>query len=303
MADKYKRYIIFLFGVALIITVVILITRGCEKHAPSPIELTDTITESFPVPLPSKDIAYYIPSPQITNLYLKKLGIYPNKTLVNPYTNIEKYTTSESEALMLGVFVVDLGYINLYREDESTENYIKAISRLARDIGLGSVFSSDVYRRLMQLRNNQDSLQHYLSFLIVTSNDYLRTNAQQRLATLVVTGAWIESFYLLCQTYKDETSSDLLTFLYQQKYILDNLIQAVKIYYKTSSTFDYIIDTLIEMAYNFDVLDFRYTYKNPAITREKDIYVVHNSCEISGSATALEKILNLSEELRNKIVQ
>jgi hypothetical protein len=303
MADKYKRYIIYLFGVALIITVVILITRGCEKHAPSPIELTDTITESFPVPLPSKDIAYYIPSPQITNLYLKKLGIYPNKTLVNPYTNIEKYTTSESEALMLGVFVVDLGYINLYREDESTENYIKAISRLARDIGLGSVFSSDVYRRLMQLRNNQDSLQHYLSFLIVTSNDYLRTNAQQRLATLVVTGAWIESFYLLCQTYKDETSSDLLTFLYQQKYILDNLIQAVKIYYKTSSTFDYIIDTLIEMAYYFDVLDFRYTYKNPAITREKDIYVVHNSCEISGSATALEKILNLSEELRNKIVQ
>jgi len=300
---KYKHYLFYLVGIVLLSILVFHVTQRCEKQTPSPIELTDTISETFPIPLPSKEIAYYIPSPQITNLYLKKLGIYPNKTLVTNYANIEKYTTSESQALMLGVYVVDLGYINLYREDESTENYIKAISRLSRDIGLGAVFSSEVYRKLMQLRNNQDSLQRFLSYLFVTSNDYLKTNAQQRLSTLVITGAWIESFYLLCQTYKEESLAGLLTFLYQQKYILDNLIQAVKIYYKTSSTFDYIIETLIEMAYSFDVLDFKYTYKKPPITKEKGMYVVHNACEITGSATALEKILNLSEELRNKIVQ
>jgi hypothetical protein len=234
---------------------------------------------------------------------LKKLGIYPNKSLVNNINNIDKYTTSESEALALGVYIVDLGYINLYREDENTENYIKTISQLARDIGLGTIFTIEIYRHMMELRSNQDSLQRFLSYMFIKSNDYLKSNAQQRLATLVMVGAWIESFYLLCQTYKEETLPDLLTFIYQQKYVLDNLIQAVKVFYKSSTLYDYIIETLIEMAYNFDVLDFRYTYKNPAVTKEKQMYVIHNSCEITGSATALEKILSISEELRYKVVQ
>ncbi|MCX7986721.1 MAG: hypothetical protein N2662_07265 [Bacteroidales bacterium] len=297
---SFVRYIIIFFIVGVLI---FLFTKRCQKQVSSPIVMTDTITETFPIPLPSKDIAYYIPAPQITSLYLKKLGIYPNKSLVNLYSNIEKYTTSESQALMLGVYIVDLGYINLYREDENTENYIKSISTLARNIGLGSVFTADLYRKLIQLRNNQDSLQNYLAYIFLSSNEYLKTNTQQRLANLIMTGAWIESFYLLCQTYKEEPSSELLTFLYQQKFILDNLIQAVKIYYKTSSTYDYIIESLIEMAYNFDVLDFKYTYKNPAVTKENNIYVVHNSCEITGSASALEKILGLAEDLRYKIVQ
>ncbi|HOK51094.1 MAG: hypothetical protein WHT29_08650 [Bacteroidales bacterium] len=303
MAQVTKYKFLYLLGVVLLGIFILLITKKCEKKRPSPIELTDTIAETIPIPLPSKDIAYYLPGPQITNQYLKKLGIYPNKTLVNSYTNIEKYTTSENEALVLGVFIVDVGYMNLYREDESTENYLKAISQLARNIGLGSIFTADMYKKMVQLRNNQDSLQRYLSYVFVTTNDFLKSNAQQRLATLVMAGAWIESFYLLCETYKEEGSTELLTFLYQQKYILDNLIQAVKYFYKTSPTFDYIIETLIEMAYNFDVLDFRYTYKNPAVTKENDIYHVHNSCEISGSASALEKILSLTDELRTKVVQ
>lgn len=303
MASVIKYKYLYFLGIVLLVVLAIFLAKRCEKQRPSPIQLTDTISEAIPIPLPSKDVAYYLPAPQITNLYLKKLGIYPNKTLVNSYTNIEKYTTSEIEALMLGIFIVDVGYINIYREDESTEHYLRAINQLARDIGLGAVFTVEMYRKLVELRNNQDSLQRYLSYIFVTSNDYLKSNAQQRLATLVMTGAWIESFYLLCQTYKEESSPELLTFLYQQKYILDNLIQAVKIYYKTSPTFDYIIETLIEMAYNFDVLDFRYHYKIPAITREKNIYVVHNQCEITGSASALEKILSLSEELRSKVVQ
>ncbi|MGC8823362.1 MAG: hypothetical protein ACP5PZ_02045 [Bacteroidales bacterium] len=303
MASKIKYKHLYILGITVLGIVLVLLTKKCEKQRPSPIQLTDTISEAIPIPLPSKDVAYYLPAPQITNQYLKKLGIYPNKTLVSSYTNIEKYTTSESTALMLGIFIVDVGYLNIYREDESTEYYLKAINQLARDIGLGAVLTLEMYRKLVELRNNQDSLQRFLSYLFVNSNDYLKSNAQERLATLVMTGAWIESFYLLCQTYKEESSPDLLTFLYQQKFILDNLIQAVKIYYKTSPTLDYIIETLVEMAYNFDVLDFRYHYKNPAITREKNIYVVHNQCEISGSASALEKILSLSEELRNKIVQ
>jgi hypothetical protein len=234
---------------------------------------------------------------------LKKIGIYPDKALVSSLNNLDKYNTSEKKALNFGVYLVDMGYVNLYRNDENTEYYIKTLIELSNDLGLKSIFTAETYQKLIDLRNNQDSLAHFVSYLLLQSDNYFKNNDQQRISVLIVTGAWIESFYLLCQTYQDNQYDELLSFLYQQKHILDNLIQLTKTYYKTSSIFDYIIENLIEVAYNFDVLDFHYSYSNPAIKKKKDLYIVENHCNITGSAPALEKIINLSFEIRNRIIQ
>ncbi len=299
---KIRNNITFIITVVVFILFFTISIKKCKKETIPQIEELDTISETIPIPSPSKDIAYYIPSPQITRNYLKSIGIYPNKTLVNSYRNIDKYTTSETKALALGIYIVDLGYLNLYNEDENTENYIRTVSRLGYDLGLGALFSDTMYRKFKELRYKPDSLQRYLSYLFVNVNDYLKNNSQQMIAALLITGCWMESFYLLCETYKEESSSELLTFIYQQKFILDNLIQIIKVYYNTSDLFDFIINNLIEMAYNFDVLDFHYSYSNPAIKKENDQIIIQNKCEITGSAVALEKIINITGEIRNKIV-
>ncbi len=289
----YKASILILF-------LSLLSCRNITKQ--QSIEEIDTIEIFQPITLPSLNNIYCIPSPQLTNIYLKQIGVYPNKTLPNRVENIERYTTTTKKAFNLGVYAVDIGYLNLYITDENTDRYVLAMSQLADDLGLNSVFTRQSYNDLAQLKTNQDSLARYLSVLLTRADEYLKSNGQQHVSAFVIAGSWIESFYLLCSIYKMNPSNQLLSFIYQHKHILDNIIKIMKNYYKLSPETDAIIDTLIEMAYNFDVLDFHYSYDKPMIYKEGNVLIVNNKCEITGSGPALDSIINMAIEIRNKII-
>jgi hypothetical protein len=261
----------------------------------------DSISDTVNFKVVYTNTVYCIPSPQLTNMYFKQIGIYPDRTLVNPLKNIEKYTTSTRKAINLGVLGVDLGYMNMFTVSESTNNYIAAISQISDDLGLGLVFTRDIYDKVMSLKSNQDSLIQYLSILFAKTDLYLKNNAQQQTSMLVITGGWIESFFLLCTIYDQTNNNDILPYLYQQKFILDNIIKNLTQFYYNSKELAEITDDLVEIAYDFDVLDFRYTYTDPLFISKDEVMIFNNNCEIFGNNSGLKGIVEKINELRYKI--
>jgi hypothetical protein len=286
-----------------LLTIAVLIVSACNQNK-LPIKETkeyDSLADSTFFKVTYSNTVFCIPSPQLTNMYFKQMGIYPDRTLINPLKNVEKYTTSQKKALNLGIFGVDLGYMNMFSVSESTNHYIAAISRLSDDLGLGLVFTRNIYDKVMSLKSNQDSLAQYLSMLFAKTDIYLKNNAQQQTSILVITGGWVESFFLLCTIYSQTKNSDILPYLYQQKYILDNIIKNLAPFYATSQELASITDDLVEIAYDFDILDFHYKYTQPLYTLKNGVKVFENSCIVNGNESGLKNIINKIDDLRYKI--
>ena len=289
--------------ISLVLFTVLLFLFGCRNN---PQQTKDTkefenISDTLAFNVVYSNTVFCIPSPQLTNMYFKQIGIYPDRTLVNSLKNIEKYTTSTRKAMNLGVLGVDLGYMNMFTVSESTNNYIAAISQLSDDLGLGLVFTRDIYDKVMSLKSNQDSLATYLSVLFAKTDLYLKNNGQQQTSMLVIAGGWIESFFLLCTIYDQTNNKDILPYLYQQKFILDNIIKNLTQFYYSSKELAGITDDLVEIAYDFDVLDFRYTYTNPLYTTSNGVMIFNNNCEIFGNNSGLKSIIEKIGALRYKI--
>ncbi len=247
-----------------------------------------------------KNTVFCVPSPQFVNLYLRRLGIYPVNTVTNPVTNLEKYTTSLKKAVNLGIYGADLGYLNIFSVSEKTNDYLSTIDQLASDLNLRIIFTHDVYNKILTLKNNQDSLAHYLSDIFTRADNYLKENSRQQTSILVVAGGWIESFYLLCYTYSKYKSNDIKNMIFQQKFILENVIKGLAPYYESSAELQELIDNLVEIAYDFDMLDFKYKYEIPIIKYRKGVIIINNDCQILNSESSLETIINKASKLRFK---
>lgn len=249
-----------------------------------------------------KNAVFCVPSPQFTNLYLKRLGIYPIKSAVNPVQNIEKYTTSSRKAINLGVYGADLGYLNIFSVSENTNDYLETIDQLAKELDLNLVFTREVYDNILALKNNQDSLAHYLSIVFTKADIYLIDNSQQQISALVIAGGWIESFYLLCTTYSQYKTKEIKNLIFQQKFVLENLIKCLAPYYESSLELQELIDNLVELAYDFDMLDFKYSYETPVYKYRKGILIFNNESQVLNSEESLEAIIKKVDKIRHKQV-
>jgi hypothetical protein len=263
------------------------------------LEFTNDSTKNF---INYSNSVFCVPSPHLTNLYLKQLKIYPDHSIVNPIINIEKYTTSVKKALNIGVYGVDLGYMNIFSASENSNAYINGLKTLSDDLGLQAIFTFDTYNDLIKLKNNEDSLTNYLSALFNKADTYLKNNSEQKLATLIITGGWFEGFYLLCNTYNQTKKKEIKNLIYHQKFILDNIIKSLAPYYDSSDELQQLIDNLVEIAYEFDVLDFKFSYNDPAYLVKKNVVVFYNVVIVGNGEQTLDDIILKVEKLRELLV-
>jgi hypothetical protein len=292
---KRKKLIKF-FSIIIIFNLLSCINR--ERETYKEYKLSDISVDSSGLYVTYKNSVFCVPSPQLINLYLKRLGIYPVKSAINPISNIEKYTTTIKKAINFGVYGADLGYMNIFSVSESTNDYVAAVSQLAIDLNLGTIFTREVYEQILALKNDQDSLAHYLSGKFTIANEYMKENSRQQTGALIIAGGWVESFYLLCFTYSQYKLKEIKDLLFQQKFVLDNLIKGLAPYYESSSEMQELVDNLVEIAYDFDLLDFKYSYATPIYKNHKGIVSFSNECQVLNSSESLENIIKKVEHLR-----
>jgi hypothetical protein len=283
----------------------LLILPSCisrEKENSKELKVTDITSDSTKLFVTYKNSVFCVPSPQLINLYLKRLGIYPVQAIINPISNLEKYTTSAKKAVNFGVYGVDLGYMNIFSVSEKTNEYVAAVSQLATELNMGVIFTKEVYDQLLALKSDEDSLAHYLSGIFSRADLYMKANSQERTCALIIAGGWIESFYLLCNTYNNYKINGVRDLIFQQKFVLDNVIKSLAPFYESSSELQDMIDNLVEIAYDFDMLDFKCSYQKSMYNFQKGVMFFENECEVMNTSESMSTILKSIDKLRSKII-
>ena len=162
------------------------------------------IMQSISIPLEKSNILMNLPA----RLY---------KNLINPSENYKNYSTNYKQALNLGIYGADIGYINIYNEADISIDYLISVKKLADNLRIGQFINAEKIKELSDKDNNLDSLIHLSMVGFHKMRKYLREKKRSEISTYILLGSWIESLYLITQIQKTEPDDELAQIIGRQK--------------------------------------------------------------------------------------
>jgi hypothetical protein len=244
-----------------------------------------------------------IPAPVELVALIKASGAEYSEAMLNPADNTEKYTTSYQQALNLGIYGADLGYINMYEKTISSLSYLNAVKEMADNIKVGQFFDFATLKRLSSNKQNIDSL-----LFITTSNfnrmdEYLREQGRSDLSVLSVAGAWLEGIYISCQVAKATGNSEVVERIGEQKIALADICLMLN-QYQNDENMVKIAGDYDRIKTVFEDVTMESTESEPQM-KEVDgkLVVVDNSTsEVVISGQTLDSIIEVVTEVRNNCI-
>jgi len=218
-------------------------------------------------------------------------------------TEVEGYNTQFNQALVLGIYGADLGYLNMYSKTTVALDYLTSIRKLANNLNVGQFFDFNTLQRLAKNNENLDSLMYISQRNFNQMDKYLRENNRSNLSTLMVAGGWIEGLYLSGKVFRNKPDPELREAIGEQKIILGDLMILLKNFEKDSD-----FASLIKKFERLNEL-----FKDVTITIEKGeperkvvdgrlVIQQNEKSVVSVSDKLLDKIISESIEIRNNLI-
>lgn len=295
---------IFITG---LIVVILTACGGGDKPAGGGLDSLDAMKPDAPAldKAVISNILQSIPAPLEISVLLKESGQRYNAAYLNSPDNRSKYNSNYQKALNLGIYGTDLGYTNIYEQNNDGVKYMASIKELADGLSIGQFFDIETVGRLATNSKNLDSL-----LLITTQNfndinQYLQTQNRANLSVLLLTGGWIEATHIVCEVAAaTPNNKELRETVGEQKVILENIILLLKFYASSDQNMASLLTDMQELAKLYDKVKITYTYKESTFEIVDGVMVIKDNStstiEITDEdiAAIRTSILNI----RNKII-
>lgn len=251
------------------------------------------------------DILQSIPSPLEISVLLKESGKKYNVSYLNSNDNLPKYNSNYKKALNLGVYGTDLGYTNIYEQNQDGVKYMASIKDLADGLNLGQFFDIETIGRLATNSKNLDSLLLITTQNFNSINHYLQTQSRANLSVLFLTGGWLEALNIVCEVSKaNPDNKQLQETVGEQKVILENIILLLSFYKDTDQNMASLLTDMQELKTAFDKVNITYTYKESTFEVVNGVMVIKDNSTSTIDITP-DDIKNISEiisKIRTKVI-
>lgn len=244
-----------------------------------------------------------IPSPLEISVLLKKSGSKFNGSLLNKSENLAKYNNNFKKALNLGVYGTDLGYTNIYGQNQDGIGYITSIKSLADDLNIGQFFDVETIGRLASNSNNLDSLLLITTLNFNHINHYLQTQGRDNLSVLLLTGGWLEAMQITCQVASKKPSKELFEKIGEQKIIFEQILLLFSFYGDDSNMLELSKD-LEQLKTAYEKITINYTYKESSVEIVNGVAVIKDNSTTTIDITDknIEEISTIVNSIRTKII-
>jgi hypothetical protein len=251
------------------------------------------------------DILQRIPSPLEISVLLKESGRKYDAGILNDPNNLSKYNTNYKRALNLGVYGTDLGYTNIYEQNQDGLKYISSIKSLADGLNIGQFFDVETIGRLAANSRNLDSLLLITTQNFNSINAYLQSQNRANLSVLLLTGGWIEALHIVCAVAQNNLDNQQLReTIGGQKIILENIILLLSFYKDQDENMASLLTDLEGLKRAYDNVKITYIYKESTFEVVDGVMVIkdNSSSSIDITSEDITNIGNLTDSIRNKII-
>ena len=248
-------------------------------------------------------ILQQIPSPLEISVLLKESGTKYNFVLLNTPDNLSKYNSNYKKALNLGIYGTDLGYTNIYQQNQDGIKYLASIKSLANDLNIGQFFDIETIGRLATNSKNLDSLLLITTQNFNSINHYLQTQGRANLSVLLLTGGWLEAMQITCQVAeKNPNNKELREKIGEQKIILEQIVLLFS-FYKDDENMASLLKDMDELKVAFDKINITYTYKESTMEVVNGVAVIKDNSTTTIDITDkdVQNITGITNSIRKKI--
>ena len=249
-------------------------------------------------------IYYGVPSPMETTIILKNnCPIFSNDVLF-PDIISGHLNNKQSTAILLGIISADLNYAILSDRPHETSILMNKVINLAKLLHLDAVVNENIKQRVENNLSNKDSMQIIIGNTFWEIENKLKQDENYKSSAMIITGGWLEGIYLACKMAKlYPENHGINNVVAEQKFVLENLIELNSEFKFDEHIHELIINDLIKLKSIYENVTIEYT--NPKSTSEEENsneIVIGNYFNLKFDVQDIEKIDNLVNELRNKVI-
>lgn len=194
-----------------------------------------------------------LPSPLESALLIKNAGAKFDQNKMNSIDNVDKYVTTRSMALNLGIYTCDLSFASMYEQTQLIVDYMSAAKKMADGLGILDAIPEETINGLEENINNSEYIIEVVSETFMNSNSYLEENGQPAVAAMVLVGGWFEGLYISTQLVDMDNfnGNKLVSSIIDQKLSIDILINLLE-RSKGNPSVDEIISEVTKLKTVFD---------------------------------------------------
>ena len=244
---------------------------------------------------------FSIPSPlQMVNMIKENVETFNEDLLTDP-ENVANYTTEFKRAINMGVYGADLGYATIYENNTKAVSYLSSVEKLSDELGIAGAFDQELLERFIENGNNPDSMLVIMSEGYRDGDKFLKDNEEHDVATLILTGDWIEDMYFAVVSYEDTKSQDVANRIGEQRTALGTIIDLLGDYNDEEMYTD-LINDLTELKGDFDKIEFNYTFIDPIHNENKHQTTIKSKSSMIMEASLLDSIIEKVKDIRNGLI-
>ena len=281
--------------------------RSRKKEKPKTEQSADASSNEGSEPLIDKETMFgiikSIPSPLETSDLIKSLGIPFSERILNNPDKKSEYTTTDKQALNLGIYGADLGYTNIYGEKGSSFNFLKAVRQLANDLKIGQFFDMKTISRMQDNANNMDSLLYISQRGFEQMSNYLEKQGRTDVGAQLLLGGWIEGVYLATSVYKTEANERIMETIGEQKVALDEIMVLINAF-RSKRNFQTIVKGFDNLKKVYDNVAFEYVDEKAEIEVAPGVFqeVETSKSIVKITPEQVDLVTETIEELRANII-
>lgn len=250
------------------------------------------------------EIIQQIPSPlEISNL-IKESGAIYSEELLNPVENSKNYVNKYSQAINLGIYGTDLGYINMYSKYQASIVYLEAVRELSEVLSIGQFFDFSTIARLAANSSEIDSILYISTQGFDNMNSYLKDQGRDEISILLLLGGWLEAVHILTEVAYKYPTDALYERVGEQKIMLDDLSLIVSLY-KGDPYFEKLGKSFENIKKAFSPIQITYIQGERTITDVDGVLIIqdNNKSHVSLTKADLEEIRRVIHSLRNELIK
>ncbi len=291
------------FGIALLTVAIGIAITSCKSSPRNEDNPSQPAADTLSTLVKFDNAIFPTPSPWQVIKLIQKNNIPFSESYINNASNYQQYTTSFKQAVNLGIYGIDLSYLNIYDKTQESLQYLGIIKKLSDQLRITESFDEQIFERIENNIENKDSLVKIISDTYANSDLYLKKNERYDISALVVTGCWVESLYIMSKIAQESTNREIINRIGEQKHPLDNLIELLTPFYYKSTEFANLLDGLIDLAYEFDGIIYSYTYREPLVDERNKLITIKSQSRVVMSEYHLKIISKKIEQIRSLLTE
>lgn len=248
-----------------------------------------------------KGQSFMMPSPMIVADMIKKSGALYDKNMMNSTANLSKYSDGMKQALNLGVYGADLGYVTMYENTGDAMEYYKTVVNLATSLKITGSFDEALMKRFSNNVGKKDSILSLVGEAYQRSDKFLRESEKDDAAALILAGGWIESIYFALNVYKQKPGDNVAIRIGEQKGTASGIVKVLQDLNKPE--YADMIKLFADLNDAYQKVEIKFTFTEPTNDESKHLTTINGKTEVKISQEQLTELTSKVTAIRDYITK